>query len=200
MSVNIDALPRIENDARVKKLQGSLKELAADLEEAMARLDAARQEATAAHHEADELGIEVYASDDVTEKDVQAAEEKAEALTDEVAATERKIDHIETAIDRVKERLKAERDEAGPRVYDQFAAASLETSRQVLDVLPAAIEALQRMDKVRQLASGQKVHQPGDERPRLGTPIRAEKIAPRLDEALLLAEKTANELAEYLKG
>jgi len=200
MSVNIEKLPRIENDARVKKLQASLKELAADLEEAMARLDAARQEATTAHHEADELEIEQYASDDVTEQDVQAAQAQAKALTDEVAATERKIDHIETAIDRVKERLKAERDEAGPRVYDQFAAASLETSRQVLDVLPAAIEALQRMDKVRQLASGQKVRQAGDERPRLGTPIHASRLVSKLDEAMVLAEKTKDQLEEYVEG
>jgi len=200
MSVSIDKLPRIQDDPRVQKLQGSLKELAADLEEAMTRLDAARQEATAAHHEADELEIEQYATDDVTEKDVKKAKAKAEKLTDEVASVERKIDTIETAIDRVKERLKTEREEAGPRVYDAYAEASLQTSKDVMRVLPAAIEALENMNAVRRLASGQKVYQPGDERPRLGTPIRAEKIAPQLDEALKLAEKTAAELAEYVEG
>lgn len=200
MSVNIDTLPRIQDDPRVKKLQGSLKELAVDLEEAMARLDAARQEATTAHHEADELEIEQYASDDVTEKDVEKAQAKAKTLTDEVAATERKIDTIETAIDRVKERLKTEREEAGARVYDEFAAASLQTSKDVMRAVPAAIEALKSMNEVRTLASGMKVRPSTDERPRLGTPIPAEQIAVKLEEAMQLAQRTADELEDYVEG
>lgn len=148
---DVNALPTVQDDPRVQTLNENLQKLAdqhADLEEV--QLPDARANAADAAEVAEDLEVEVYASEDVTEKDVEKAQAAATTAAARVEELETKRDKISTAIDRVKDRLRQERKVDAPkRLYPTYVPVVAEAAEQLMDVTPAFLDALEVYNAVR---------------------------------------------------
>lgn len=155
---DVNALPTVHaDDKRVRALAASLDDLAEEHDAAQEALPGAVKKAREARETADELEVEVYASEDVTEADVEAAQQKAQEAEERVETLKATQAQVSEAIDRVRGRLNDERKEAGVRLSDAYAPALLKASRQAAEALRAARDALEVMNAARRKAKANNV-------------------------------------------
>jgi chromosome segregation ATPase len=193
----VEALPTVEDDPRVIQLKESLASLATREEETAAALREARAAHEAAADALHEVEVEVYADPDVTEDDVAEARAAHEAAAAEVSRLEREAERVAEAITRVRSRLGTERkEEAGRRVYDQYAEVCLATAERAAAALRDARAAVEAMNEARRKAAANNVKPTMDyDRAGLGLPIKPltnrnnKTVEEALDYALGVAEK-----------
>ena len=170
---DVEALPTVQDDPRVEQLTASLEQLQSDLTNARDALGTARAEADAAKAEVEELEIEQYADPDVTESDVQAARAALASEQAEVERLESKVQNVQTAIERVDERLGREQaQDAAARLYDAYAPVLRATTNRALDALSEAIDAVEAMNAAHEKAEHQGVKTEADAtRTAFGVPV-----------------------------
>ena len=200
---DVEALPTLQDDATVSRLNESLKQLAQDEQDVADALDTAKAELQDAEAYAEDMEVEQYADPDVTASDVEAAQERHEAAKAEVERLETKADRIEQAIERVSDRRIAEKNgPAGLRMFEDYATVSLATSERAVAAFTEALEALEAMNAVRRKASKQNVT-PGydDAEPNIGSRYRSsDALRNALNDALESAERPVDGLEAYLNA
>ena len=196
-------LPTLQDDPTVKRLTASLEQLAEDEQEVADSLATARTALADAEAHAEDLEIEQYADPDVSEADVQKAQDERDEAQNEVERLEQKAERIGQAIKRVQERRRAEKDgPAGSRMYDDYAAATLATSERAVEVFSEALEALEEMNAVRAKIRHQNVMPPVEaEEPHPGNSYRDENdLRKALTDALETAQAPIERLRKYLNA
>lgn len=187
---DVDALPHVKDDARVKRLQESLRSIAEQIDDVEAALPDARADAEATAAKVDALEIEVYASDDVTESDVEAARSAAEAAADKVDALEQKKAKLEQAAERVQERRKREKEHDAPkRIYPAYIGPVKSAAEQVVEAAGPLLEALEVYNAAVRKAP-KRVDYTTVQLPR--------KVAGDLPRGVNTVEKALHHMAEYL--
>ena len=166
-------LDTVDDDATVQRLRSSLSDLQADLKDVQSDLNTARSEADDAADELEELEIEQYASEEVTEADVQGAEQRLASEQDEVDRLERKAANLQEAISRVSTRIRSEVEgDAAARLYDDYKDVVQATTERAQDAVQEAMRAVEAMNAAHRKAEQQGVKTDADATRRaFGVPV-----------------------------
>ena len=156
-------LPTVDDDATVQRLRGSLSDLQADLKDVQSDLNTARSEADDAADELEELEIEQYASEEVTEADVQGAAQRLASEQEEVERLEKKAANLNEAISRVNKRIRSEVEgAAASRLYDEYKDVVQATTERAQDAVQEAMRAVEVMNAAHRKAEQQGVKTDAD--------------------------------------